>query len=331
MATAAALNDTSMKQFLNFTTSFLIKRTGGFIVLLLTGFYTQAQTDLDAIVMEKNAFCVGAMYGHSSWKDYWEGSSKRDNQNLGTVSTQMMGLMGNYGISPKLNLLFSVPYIKTKASAGQLKGQKGLQDVSLFAKWRPLNKKIGEARLAVFGIAGASVPLSNYLADYQPLAIGMRSKTLSARLMVDYYYQYKWFATASATYVYRSNITIDRTAYFTDRLILSNEVEMPNATTFNIRAGYRTQWLIAEAVLNNWTTQGGFDITRNNMPFPSNRMKATSLGVNCKYVLKKVPQLSLNGSISQVLNGRNVGQSLAVNGAVFYVFDFSKKEKKQTK
>src|SRR6476646_10808679 len=93
-----------------------------------------AQTDMDAIMMEKNAFCVGPMYSHSSWKNYWEGTLKRENLNLGNVSTQMFGVMGNYGISRKLNALFSVPYVKTKASAGTLHGLEGIQDLSLFLK-----------------------------------------------------------------------------------------------------------------------------------------------------------------------------------------------------
>src|SRR5580765_9114596 len=81
-----------------------------------------AQTDIDAIMMEKNAFCVGPMYSYSSWKNYWEGTLKRENLNLGRVSTQMFGLMGNYGLTRKINLLFSAPYVKTKASAGTLHG-----------------------------------------------------------------------------------------------------------------------------------------------------------------------------------------------------------------
>src|SRR5690349_17598347 len=77
-----------------------------------------AQTDIDAIMLGKNQFCVGPMYSYSSWKNYWEGTMKRDNLNLGTISTKMVSVMGNYGISPKLNVLFSVPYVSTKASAG---------------------------------------------------------------------------------------------------------------------------------------------------------------------------------------------------------------------
>ena len=109
---------------------------------ILSSFFATAQTDMDAIMMEKNAFCVGPMYSYSSWKDYWEGTLKRENLNIGKVTTQMYSVMGNYGINRKLNALFSAPYVKTKASAGTLHGMDGIQDLSLFLKWRPFQKKI---------------------------------------------------------------------------------------------------------------------------------------------------------------------------------------------
>lgn len=299
------------------------------ILLIIVSQFATAQTDIDAIMMEKNAFCVGPMYSYSSWKNYWEGTNKRENLNLGTVSTQMFSVMGNYGVSEKLNLLFNVPYVKTKASAGQLRGQSGFQDLSLMVKYRPINQKIGYGRLAVFGLAGVSTPLSNYSADMLPLSIGLKSRTGMARVMVDYYYNNKWFVTASGTYVYRDNIKLDRNSYYTDELVLSDEVFMPNVTMFNIRAGWRTRLLIAEAVFNNMTTQGGFDITRNNMPFPSNRMNASTIGANFKYVFKKMDHLSLTGGAHQVIAGRNMGQSLNLNFGVFYVINTGKKLKKE--
>jgi Putative MetA-pathway of phenol degradation len=287
----------------------------------------KAQTDIDAIMMEKNAFCVGPMYSYSSWKNYWEGTLKRDNQNLGRVSTQMYGLMGIYGVTRKLNVMFSAPYVKTKSTAGTLHGDKGLQDLSLFVKWRALQNRMGDAKFSLFGIGGVSLPLTNYQADYLPLSIGLHSKTALVRVMADYQ-KGKLFATGSATYVFRDNITIDRTAYYTTEEHLTNEVAIPDGASFNLRAGFRSQWLIAEAVLNNWTTLGGFDITRNNMPFPSNRMNATTVGVNFKYVLKPVPQLSIVAGANTTIAGRNMGQATAVDGSIFYVFDLNGKGKK---
>lgn len=303
------------------------------LLLLLFFFFSSisvfAQTDIDAIMMEKNAFCVGPMYSYTSWKNYWEGTLKRENLNIGKVSTQMYGLMGNYGITRKLNALFSVPYVQTKASAGTLHGLKGVQDLSLFLKWRAFQKKMGYGRLSVFGIGGISFPLTNYTPDFLPLSIGLHSKTASARLMVDFE-RNKLFATGSATYVFRDNITIDRTSYYTTEMHYTNEVEMPNGANYNIRAGYRSNRIIAEAIFNRWETLGGFDITRNNMPFPSNRMNATTIGVNIKYVFPFLPQLSIVAGGSTTVAGRNMGQATNVYGSFFYVFNLEHKKTNST-
>lgn len=310
-----------------------MKRLTDTIVLIILCFAAitmpaslSAQTDIDAIMMEKNAFCVGPMYTHSSWKNYWEGTLKRENLNLGKVTTEMYGLMGNYGLTQKINLLFSVPYVKTKASAGTFQGLKGLQDLSLFIKWRGYQHKLGNGKLSLFAIGGLSFPLTDYVADFLPFSIGLRSKTASARVMADYQ-QGNIFVTGSATYVFRDNIEIDRTAYYTTEMHYSNEVEMPDGANFNFRAGFRNHRLIAEAVVNNWTTLGGFDITRNNMPFPSNKMNATSAGINIKYVIPSLPQLSIVAGGNTTVAGRNVGQANTVYGSFFYVLDFSRKSK----
>lgn len=284
-----------------------------------------AQTDIDALMMPKNAFCAGPMYSYSSWENYWEGTLKRDNENLGTVSTKMLAVMGNYGISRNLNALFSVPWVKTKASAGTLHGMEGIQDLSLFLKWRPFFTALGSGRLSFFGIGGISFPLSDYTPDFLPLSIGLRSKTASARVMADYRLNNGLFATASYTYVFRDNIEIDREAYYTTEMHNTHEVEMPNAANYNFRAGFRNYRWIAEAVVNRWVTLGGFDITRNNMPFPSNRMEATTVGANFKYVLPPMPQLSIVAGGNTTVAGRNMGQSTTVYGSLFYILDFSRK------
>jgi hypothetical protein len=289
---------------------------------------SKAQTEIDGIMMAKNNYCSGIMYNYSSWDQYWEGTLKRNNLNLGTVSTSMIAYMGNYGVSDKLNVLFGLPYIKTKASAGTLHGMQGLQDLSLWVKWMPYEKEFGKSTLSFYAIGGVSVPVSDYTPDLLPLSIGLRSKTISLRAMADYQIG-KWFATASATYVVRDKVTLDRESYYTTQLHNTNEVAMPDASTLNIRAGYRTGRLVAEAVWNKWTTLGGFDITRNNMPFVSNRMNASMLGINMKYNLKKIEGLSLiaNGNIT--LSGRNMGQASTLGGGAFYIIDFSSKKKKE--
>ncbi|HEU5164759.1 MAG TPA: transporter [Chitinophagaceae bacterium] len=297
------------------------------VLIVFTSLACLSQTDIDGIMMEKNALCIGPMFGYSSWKNYWEGTLKRENLNLGTVSTQMYSVMGNYGITNKLNVLFGLPYVKTKASAGQLNGQEGIQDLSLWLKWKPFSKKIASGRLSLMAIGGYSFPISDYTADFLPMSIGLESKNLSLRGMADYQ-RGSWFGTISGTYVVRSHITLDRNSYYTTEMHYTNEVDMPDAASLNIRAGYRNKGLVAEAVFDHWNTLGGFDITRNNMPFPSNEMDMSRIGFNFKYDMPFHPQLSLTGNVMTTISGRNVGQATGFNVGIFYVIDFTKKKKK---
>jgi hypothetical protein len=298
-------------------------------ILLLCASLVQAQTDEDAIMMSKNNLCVGGTYMHSSWDHYWEGTFKRNNQNIGTMSTQMFGLMGTYGITKKLNVIAGAPYVTTHVTAGTLHDQHGIQDLSLWIKWLALEQNVGNGVLSLYALGGGSIPLTDYIADYLPLSIGLQSKTLSGRLMADYQLG-KFFATLSGTYTWRSNIKIDRTSYYTTSMHYTNEVEMPDMTAVNFRTGYRSDRWILEAVLANMTTRGGFDIRKNDMPFPSNRMNATTAGAHFKYNFTFADGLSLTGGGNYTVAGRNVGQAANFDIGVFYILDFSHKTKTTT-
>jgi hypothetical protein len=296
-------------------------------VLLLYTSTLRAQTDEDAIMMSKNNFCIGGTYMRSSWDHYWEGTFKRENKTMvGTLSTQMIGLMGTYGVSKKFNVMFNAPYVWTHVTMGTLHDQHGIQDLTLWLKWLALEKNVGNGVLSLYALGGGSIPLTNYIADYLPLAIGLHSKTLSGRLMVDYQLG-KFFTTLSGSYTWRDNIKTDRDSYYTNSLHITYDVEMPDMTLFNLRAGYRSERWILEAVATKMTTLGGTDIRKNDMPFPSNKMNATMVGAHFKYNFKKPDGLSLTGGGSYTVAGRNVGQSTNFDIGVFYILNFSSKKK----
>lgn len=311
----------------------LLVQTGKYLIaltiLLTFAQKSAAQTDADAIMIPKNYLCTGVMYSHSDWDHYWEGDFKRTNGNLGHVSSQMVSVMANYGVSDKFNILLNLPYVATNASAGTLKGQSGLQDASLFLKYMPFEILVGKGVVSLYGIAGVSIPMSNYQADFLPLSIGAHSRNTMARFMVDYQ-RSNFFTTASAEYVYRSNITIDRNSYYTTEMHYTNQVDLPNVMVYNGRMGYRSESWIAEAVAENYTSLSGFDIRKNDMPFPSNKMNWTTLGANFKYTFSKPSGLELTAGADYVISGRNVGQSTVLHGGIYYLFSV-KKEKKDKK
>jgi hypothetical protein len=291
-----------------------------FIASLITS-GAAAQLPDDAIMMGKKQLCTGFTYMHSQWNNYWEGTRKRDNKNMGTVSTQSIMFMGVYGISDKLNALVTVPYVWTHASAGTLHGLKGFQDIDVDLKWEVVSKKLGKGIFSLIAVGGFSTPLSNYEADFQPMSIGLGSTNLSGRITADYQ-KGIFFATLSGAYVYRNNIKIDRTSYYTTQLHNTNEVEMPDQFNSNFNIGIRKKNLVAEAVVMNMTTLGGFDIRRNDMPFASNRMNATTVGAHAKYFIPFVTNLELIGGADFVVAGRNMGQATTFTGGLYYIFSF---------
>ncbi|MBS3913993.1 MAG: hypothetical protein KG003_05810 [Bacteroidetes bacterium] len=276
-------------------------------------------------MMTKKNLCIGPSYGHSSWKKYWEGELLRTNENIGTISTSMVNIMGNYGITDNLNIIFGLPWVKTSASAGTLHGMQGIQDLSLLAKYRFYNKEFKKFRLSAMGQVGVSTPLTNYSPDFLPLSIGMHSKNLMGRLIADVQHK-TWFATGSFQYMVRSNVQLDRSSYYTTRLYLTDLVQMPDMWNLNFRAGYRKGEMYLEAVADKWNTVGGFDIRRNDMPFVSNNMDAFRVGVNAKIPIPKVNGLTVVANAMQTLSGRNMGKSLMYTAGFFYILDFSKKK-----
>ncbi len=282
-----------------------------------------AQTETDALMIPKNYFCAAGIYTHNSWDHYWEGTFKRENLNLGTISSNVYAVGGNYGLSNRVNVLFMIPYIKTNASAGTLRGQSGVQDISLAVKWLAVKQEVGRGLLSLHAIVSGVIPVGNYQADFLPLSLGMQTKSIALRGLVNYQVG-RFFVAGAGQYVRKDNITIDRDNYYTTEMHYTNQVAMPNATNFLFSTGYRSLKFNAEATLTKVNTIGGFDITKNNMPFPSNNMDATLAGGVFKYMFQSIAGLELTAGGNYVLKGRNVGQNLSVFGGVYYVFSVKK-------
>ncbi|MES2266017.1 MAG: hypothetical protein V4520_04615 [Bacteroidota bacterium] len=282
-----------------------------------------AQTENDALMIPKNYFCAAGLYTHNSWDKYWEGTFKRENLNLGTISSNVYAIGGNYGLSNRVNLLFMIPYIKSNASAGTLRGQSGIQDINLAIKWMAVKQEVGSGLLSLHAILNGALPVGNYQADYLPLSLGSRSKSIGLKALVNYQTG-RFFVAGSGQYLRRSNITLDRDSYYTTEMHYTNQLALPNMTNFLFSTGYRSLKFNAEAVVTRMNTIGGFDITKNNMPFPSNNMDATSVGTIFKYSFQSISGLELTAGGNYVVDGRNVGQNKSFFAGVYYVFSVKK-------
>lgn len=286
----------------------------------------QAQTLNDGLMMAKGDFCTGFLFSHDQWKNYWEGALKRDNGNIGRLTTQAITYAGNYGISNRLNAIVMLPYVRTHASAGTLRGLEGLQDLTLGLKYELLRKGEDKVRyFTLFGVGIVSTPVSNYTPDFLPLSIGLGSTNVSGRITANYLQYRQFYINISGGYTWRSNVVLDRPAYFTDgRIFYTNEVWMPNVFDYSIDVGRIRNGLQLTLSYQQQNTLGGGDIRRQDMPFVSNRMNMSRLSALAMYYLPFHRQLAVRAMISQTIAGRNVGESTTFLGGLLYTFHFNK-------
>src|SRR3954470_9962712 len=84
-----------------------------------------AQTIDDGIMMTARSLQAGGIYSRDRWEEYWEGALKRVNGNIGTITTETATWAATYGLTDRLTLIGSVPYVWTSPSQGVLQGQHG--------------------------------------------------------------------------------------------------------------------------------------------------------------------------------------------------------------
>ena len=282
----------------------------------------QAQTLDDGFFVTSRELRVGVDYASDRWDRYWEGALKRDNANIGTLTTQSVRWNASYGVSRRLSVFASLPYVHTTASEGVLSPMHGFQDLTAAAKLRLLRATLGgRATLIASAIGGASVPTTDYTPDFLPLSIGLGSKSAFVRGAVQVHDRSGFYANALAGHAWRSTVHLNRPSYYTDgQLFFSDEVAMPDVADYAASVGYqRGRWCIPVGVMAQRTLGGG-DIRRQDMPFVSNRMNFTKAHAEAMYTLPFPSAVTLGIGAARVLDGRNVGQSTMFSAGATYAF-----------
>ena len=291
-----------------------------FVLLSALAAPLRAQTIDDGIMMTARSLQAGNVYTRDTWDEYWEGTLKRTNGNLGTVKTQTNAWNAVYGFTDRLTVMGSAPLVWTHPSQGVLQGQRGMQDLTLGGKFSFLERtsqRLGMLR-AIVAVSG-SFPLSSYTPDFAPMSIGTQSQRISPRLTLNYQSNPGWNLNASTSYTRRADVTLDRPYFFTDnQLTLSNQVPMPNVVDYVVSAGYLNHNLNANVSYSQQTTQGGGDIRRQDMPFVSNRQNFSRVGAMAMYPIPKFTRVAFLFAYSHILDGRNVGQSTTFTTGFIY-------------
>ena len=279
------------------------------------------QTIDDGLMVTGHTLLTGNFYSRDSFDQYLEGTLKRRNGNIGTITTQTNVLTANYGVTDRLNVMAGVPYVWTRASQGVLHGIAGFQDLSLAAKVSVLERSSAHGSLRAIGVVSAGIPLTNYNPELLPLSIGLGSTRVSWRGTVHFQSTPGWFFTGSTAYTWRSHVRLDRPYFYTDdAFVMSDRVDMPNALDYQGSAGYMDGGLMLAVSLSQQRTLGGGDIRRQDMPLVSNRMNAFRVGGMVMYPVPGLRDLALEVALARTFDGRNVGEATTFTTGVRYTF-----------
>lgn len=288
------------------------------LALLLAARPAAGQGVDDGLLLPARELRTTVTYGHERWTEYWEGGLRRTNENIGAVTTRSVAWTGGYGLTDRLSVVATLPYVWTEASQGVLQGMRGAQDLTVALKYRLAQGTFGQrTTVRALLVAGAGTPTTDYTPDFQPLSIGLGSRRALARAALHVRDRGGWYADGSAGHAWRANVRLDRPAYYTDgKLVLSDEVAMPGVFDYVVAAGWQGRRLTLPVALSGQRTLGGGDIRRQDMPFVSNRMNFTRVHAGVGLLLPVPAAVSVQLGAAHTLDGRNVGRATAFTAGV---------------
>jgi hypothetical protein len=297
-----------------------------FLSLLLCGLgfstIAIAQTPLDGLMMPKGEICIATIYENSSWDRYWEGSFTRRNGNIGTFTRQMFMPMVVGGLTDKINIILSLPFVRTFASAGQMSGVEGIQDFGLSVKAQFLEKSFGKGKLLGFSNLSFSTPASQYLSDYMPFSLGFGSNEAGLRAILQYELDKGPYLRISSSYLHRGTTMAERDFYYKDRAYYTSTMDVPDATHSQVALGswFLNKKLRIEASLTSFRCATGDDIRIYNMPQPTNKVDFDRIDGFAQYYFKGGEGFGLIGYYNHMFSGRNMGQFSGYGLGLTYQF-----------
>jgi hypothetical protein len=282
-----------------------------------------AQTSLDALMMPKGEICIAVLYEDAKWDRYWEGSFLRNNANVGTFTRKSIQPMFVGGITDKVNVIVSLPYVSTSATGGQMAGVDGIQDFGISLKAQLIERTFEKSKLMLFSNLSFSTPASNYLSDYLPFSLGFGARELGIRAIGQYELEKGLYLRASASYLHRGTTKAERNFYYQDGAFYTSIMDVPDAVHAQVALGswFLEKRLRVEASLTSLRCSSGDDIRIYNSPQPTNKVDFDRVEGFAQYYFKDIKGLGVIGYYNHMFSGRNMGQFSSYGLGLTYQFN----------
>ncbi len=277
-----------------------------------------AQGPFGGFFSAKGEGSVTASYTLSRYDAFYLGEEKTEGVPAhDEISQNIYSLYAKYGITDDVTLVAILPYISASGDnmPDPVNGESkvsGLQDVSLWAKYRPFSAGFTGGRLDGLAAVGITVP-----GGYEPngiLSLGNGAFATDLKIGGHLNLDSGLFATAIGGYTLRGKSSSDL-ANFTNV-----EFDVPNSTNLLGKIGFASSSFYVEAWVYNQNTTDARDITDADFGgrFPETEVDFTSIGASV-YVPVST-NLGLSIGYGTTIDGRNVGDASYFSGGVTLKF-----------
>lgn len=253
-----------------------------------------------ALALDLNGFLPGRGQGSvafsvtdEGYDEFFVGETKVSDPGVGDVEIQSIAVWLQWGLTDDFAVVANVPYVSAESDGLGRFDESGLQDLTVFGKYRFGTFGGGAARQALLGALGVRTPLSDYEANL-PVDIGDATTDLLARLL--YHLEAgRFYLSQQVGYDLRGDDAPDG---------------FPLYTEVGVGGGRAT----LSAFYANYSADDGTDIGDPGFTFPSNREEYERAGAKLYARLGARLGLSLAGFTT--LDGRNTGDLSGISAGV---------------
>ena len=273
-----------------------------------------SQSPVSGFMKQKGKGAIALSYSSEKYNEVYLVPSKVNEVPVfNEVQNTALNIYANYGITNNFEAVVSLPYIKSEgkgdeaflAANGFENKKSGIQDASLFLKYKAFSTRMSEGNFDFILSIGVQTPVGNYKVDeglQTIIAIGNKSTKGTGLAIAQVKLDNGLFLTGQAGYRIATN-------------------QVPNAFVGEIKAGYAANKIYTDiwlAIQNS--SAKGVDILQPGFQgfFPATQVNYSRIGANVYVPVYK--GFGVNVGVNAYVAGRNLGKSKGYSAGLVYNF-----------
>lgn len=264
--------------------------------LLGTSIAARAQ-DLDGFSPAPGKGDIAISYSFDSYDEFWAGTTKVSEPALGEVESHSISLWWRHGLTDKLALVASVPYVDVDGDGPAPFEESGLQDLMVLAQYRLFTRESGASRHSIVLGGGFRTPASDYEAN-TPIDVGDGTTDVLARLV---------YLLQSGSFYLSTQVGYD----------IRGE-DAPDGLPLAVTGAWSFGRSTVSATYSRYFADGGTDIGDPGFTFPSNKDEYERIGA--KLFSRINDRFGWSVAAFTTLDGRNSGDTTGYSGGLVFSY-----------